>query len=824
MKKQTLALLVAATLGLTGCGDDSSLSGTPTIGYETAIAESLKAPTKVNFKLQGPDANVPAPSFFLVDTFDGTLNIPVTGDANDLSNPIVAMNRTDGWSPNQPILIPFNGVALDPATLSSGVRVAKVPNPLATTAEASSAAVTTPSLLTFGVDYIVSLVGGQVAIVPLTALDEKTDYFYAITDALKDTNGDSVGMTESYASLKTKNSEPVAALLRAQTLVHGIEATMAGLGVTDEVIYSSWYTTGAVGDVVNATKGAIAQSLSGLAQGATLNDIWKGNANPNNKDLTGLYTLSLAPTGTDFATAVDDDAGLSAFLGDNAAAGKTAIKNTYAGYQQLGLNVDVYKGTLKLPSYLETSVENQAWKKTPFHAAMPSLAKLSNTLSTGSDADKAALGKQLAELGFDTSVLSSGDNTAILTEAAKLLGVTLTLANGTALDAERVITQYNPVPQIKDVVDIPVIMFVPQGVANPGVLLYQHGITSRKENSYLFAANHMAIALQAQQQPYAILAYDQPLHGERALSDGTVADDDNVAVFMNLEYLNVARDNLRQGALDTIGARTALTVMKGLGHPILDAVDLSNISIMGHSLGGITALAAYHGVTTSISPEADAVFTTQAGVFANPGGGIADLLLNSGAYGNTVKHSLLIASNVNYQAFQKSKCLDEDGQPTVTNEVCFSNFYSVLDDASKAAVDAGFASFAFAAQTVLDPVDPVNFAYNTEAPAYLIQSANDPVIPNSVAGSTTGGTAPTIARMALSKLTGTVAQQTTRVAAYFAPQDPITVGHSTVIAPNSTLTDAAVTQEMQTQIATFVTQKGQGVVVTNSAVMDTSTE
>ncbi len=836
MKKQILALLVASTLGLAGCGDESALSGSSTLNYETAITESLKAPTKVDFQLQGPDANVPTPSFLLLDSFDGTLNIPITGDATDLSNPLVALNQTDGWSPNQAILIPFKGIELDAATLSAGVRVAKVPSPTATaTADnsASSAEITVPELLTFGVDYITALSGDSLAIVPLKPLPEKTDFFYAITDAVKDTNGNSVGMSGSYATLKTRNTlQTIEPLKTAQSLIYGIEQTMAALGVSENVIYSSWYTTGSVGDVVNATKAAIALSLSALQSGATLNQVWKGNANPYSKDLTGLYTVNLETTGVDFATAVEEDENLTDFFGSNAAAGKAGIQQAYAAYQQAGISVSVFKGTVRLPSYLETSVTDEAWKKTPFQAAIPSLAKLSNTLSTGSDADKVALATQLAELQFDTSILTGSDTQALLTEAAKLLGVTLTLADGSALDPERVITQYNPIPQIKDVVDVPVIMYVPSvagvQVADPGVLLYQHGITSRKENSYLFAANHMALAAQNGQTPYAILAYDQPLHGERALSDGTVADDDNIDVYMNLAYLPVARDNARQSALDTIGIRAALTVMKSTAHPLLNQVDLGNISIMGHSLGGITAMTAYNGLTTSLSTEIDAVFATQAAVIANAGSGISPLLFNSGAYGSVVKHSLLIASNFTYQAFYSGVCAPSETLQSPA--ACYDYFISpdrdalpipVLTAEQLAAIEASFAQFSFAAQTVLDAIDPINFAHNMSAPVYLIQSENDSTIPNSVAGNPIAGTEPLIATMGLSPLTDTVTQQTTRVAARFYTQPTVNVFHSTVIAPDFTtaLSDQAATAEMQTQIATFVAQKGQGVTVTNATLL-----
>ena len=113
---------------------------------------------------------------------------------------------------------------------------------------------------------------------------------------------------------------------------------------------------------------------------------------------------------------------------------------------------------------------------------MPSLAKVSNALSDS--AEQANMAAQLVTAGIDTSVLATSQ-----TEQLKLIGLNLTLADGSALDSERVITKYSPVPQVKSLEAVEFLLFTPNGSDPTNVVIYQHGITSAKENAYAFAYN-----------------------------------------------------------------------------------------------------------------------------------------------------------------------------------------------------------------------------------------------------------------------------------------------------------------------------------------------
>ncbi|GAL18145.1 putative lipase [Vibrio maritimus] len=98
MKKTYLATALSGVLLLAGCGGDAEQSGEATLPtYESYITESLAQPTKLQFVLQGANATVPVPNNLLINTLDGTLEIPTGGD-DALSNPLAAWDK---WTAGQ---------------------------------------------------------------------------------------------------------------------------------------------------------------------------------------------------------------------------------------------------------------------------------------------------------------------------------------------------------------------------------------------------------------------------------------------------------------------------------------------------------------------------------------------------------------------------------------------------------------------------------------------------------------------------------------------------------------------------------------------------
>ena len=810
--KFTLSLVCSALL-LAGCGDNTESSGSI---YSDAIEQSLARSSTVSFTLLGSDADIPLPSFFLFDTNDHTLNIPLDANSTGLLNdPAVAMGEADGWSTIMPFTINVNlpsdrtlkdDVVMNGATpfsahLNAGVKVAKVDVDLSTGVMSNFTA------LTAGVDYlVVSTDLKTIQVLPLNGLDPNSDYIYALTDSIVDSQDEPLGTSKSYASLKTTDIDQAGSLDLPQKIIHQVEALFAGHGSvasTDEIIYSSWFTTASAGNVMNGTKAAIAQTLSPTVSPS---DVWKNLANPNNiaeADLNSLYTFNVSGSAQDFATAVQNDAVFKNAFGDATA---TQLANAYNALYDNPANasIQVYRGTVELPYFLSDSLTDDAWKKSPWRSAMPSVLTILSTLSSGSDADKVAIATQLAALGItDPATQLYDPNYQKL-----LIGEKLELANGQQLDSDRVMTKYSAVPQIRAVKSVPFMMFVPEGLAidsNLPILQYQHGITNIKESSYAFAMQHIGGALTGTPpyKPYAIIAIDQPLHGQRALSADVVTTPTTPTVYMNLEYLPVARDNIRQSAIDGLGVRFALNTASDAAFSNLDK---TNVSLFGHSIGAITGISSYTIGNTQLDTNIDSLFSYTSATLANPGGGIAPFLLNSGSFSPEIKHTVSLSSVTEYQTQYVTECIPKN----TGGGDCFTAYYDELSldsatDTQKAVkeeIDKTLTSFTYAAQTVLDNVDPINIASSTTGPVLGIQAHKDQTIPNSVSGFA-AGTEPLFKKMGL--VNTALDASGTQVASYF--DENSKAEHSTVITPQNA-SDSAANTEMTSQIVQFTLTNG----------------
>lgn len=332
---------------------------------------------------------------------------------------------------------------------------------------------------------------------------------------------------------------------------------------------------------------------------------------------------------------------------------------------------------------------------------------------------------------------------------------------------------------------IPVLMSVPNASADGGgvmpangwpVTVYQHGIGG--DRSHMLAiADAMADAGRV------VIAIDMPLHGitdpdsalhadqtpfdesERTFGidlmtnpaeDGSAVEDtgpDGLVdpsgqYFINLSNLANSRDNLRQAVADLMTLRASLSAAQVEGVQL----DASDLSLIGHSLGGIvggTLLAfdsSYHSAT-----------------LAMPGGGIAQLLANSPRFSPTI-----------------------------------------IEGLAGAGIEAGsaeFNTFLVAAQTLIDSADPINHAASVAAAGntqvHMIEVLGDTVVPNNVATAPLSGTDPLARQMGLSQITETAAGGGI---VRFSAGD-----HGSIISPEASL---EATVEMQTQTATFAATQG----------------
>lgn len=815
MNKHLLALVIASTLGLTACGDDATVSGDPTL--DPTIGESLKAETKIKFDLISDPANpiIVTPTFLAMDTVDGTIktdgDVGTQGYLTDISDPSVALGKTDGWSTNQPILIEFMGNDLDPATAQAGFYLLETADP--TSADYANTA-PTPLTAANG-DFMVTASGTTLTIIPLKPFKPASQYQFAITADLKDAKGNPVGMSNTYAVLKSTTPTPDMALEPAQQIAHLSEATFAAVGVDkDTIIFTNWFTTASVGDVMYAAKAASALALSEGAE-----NVWTGTAISDDvsaSDLAKMFNMTFEPSS------------------------KTT---TAAG------NL-VYTGTVSLPYYLETNPATFA--STPWQSGMPSLAKIKHVLANGSDADKATVMPQLTALGITTDDLENvaTDPAIQLRILPRLTGQTITLSDGSPLDEERLITRYSPVPKLKSVQDVEYTVILPSPANNPtcqqaeanSVTIFQHGITSSKEILASSALPDTIIGNNCN----AIFAIDLPLHGTRGIETptGTINASSDPSIYLNLSYLPVGRDNLRQSITDQVNLRVAIgrlffNISEGNGAamgPLGWLNPASGVDFVGHSLGAMTGVDLGYVANRSMGDQqADAVFfNINKLALANPGAGIPYLLLGSGNFGNFVKGNLLAASSDEF----KQSCDNPMAYP-----ICYGLYEKGLIEsgteeslAKLAMTYSLFSQFAYAAQTILDTVDPLNHAplISDTTPVYLSMTQGDTTIPNALPvpgtpGSVVEGTtilqpyspfAGTVnlvseTQLGLTPTTSSLSGDSPLKAAAF-----FTVGgHSSFMAETFLAPGKPATAEMQGQAASLINGNGTSLTVTNSDIL-----
>jgi len=275
----------------------------------------------------------------------------------------------------------------------------------------------------------------------------------------------------------------------------------------------------------------------------------------------------------------------------------------------------------------------------------------------------------------------------------------------------RRITRYNPVPEARHTLAVPVMITLPNNKLRPDtgwpVVIFVHGITRNRSDM-------LALSEAYAQAGYAVAAIDLPLHGitptdpaalfripgvpERTFDMDYVSNttgmpgpdghvDGSGANFIQVTSPITSRDNLRQAVIDQLALARALaaptTVLLTDAGPLPAPFDPSRIQLSGQSLGGIV------GSTVASLPSGINSFALSV-----PGGGIADLLLQSATFGPPIGGAVAAKLGANTFLFNR-----------------------MFGDA-QAAVDAG------------DPLNHIAIAAASK-PILIHKVVNDQVVPNS---------------------------------------------------------------------------------------------
>jgi platelet-activating factor acetylhydrolase isoform II len=361
------------------------------------------------------------------------------------------------------------------------------------------------------------------------------------------------------------------------------------------------------------------------------------------------------------------------------------------------------------------------------------------------------------------------------------------------LNAQQVppnVTNPTPVPRVA-AKRIPLLATLPspasgrtQPPAGWPVVIFQHGITLNRTVMFAMADSFA-------QQGFAVVAIDLPLHGVTDTTNplyqgpgspfgnnerhsnldnvgavGVFAPDgqiDNGWQILNVQNPLNARDHIRQAVADTLQLTRTLPVLNfpdGDPNPDLDG---ARIHFVGISLGSIIS-GVFLGLDSDVSTA----------TLSSPAGPWTSILTDPEAidFGGPIRNAL-----------------SAQGLPPGT---------------------VGFEAFVRDLQTVIDPVDPVNYATQAAAlhPLHVIEVLGDPAVPN--------GPTDYIA-----SLWGLPSVHTTVAVAPPATASGIVRfnagGHSSLFNP---AIDPAVTAEMQRQTVTYAVSGGSAIQITNTAVVD----
>ncbi|MCG3863281.1 MULTISPECIES: VolA/Pla-1 family phospholipase [unclassified Photobacterium] len=807
MKFKSITLIIASALSVVGCGGGSQTTVKPTVDPD--IANSLKAETKVDFDLLSANKKIVIPSYLGMDVQDGTL-----ATREGATAPEIAMGQTDGWSTTQPITINFKGKALDPTTAANSFYLIKSGDPT------NPDDTTEPTLLSQqNGDFMVTVSGNSLIVMLFKPLEPSSNYMFAVTDDLKDMNGETVGMSNSYALLKADSTPPTAALIPAQKITHATEEAFHNIVAKRDIIFSSWFTTLSVGDVLYAAKMATLQTIS--KQIETDEPVI---ASDNIANEENLYKLTRPQLGGVYGT------------------------TTPAGNE-------IYTGTVFLPYYLSTDSSKissspnapEKYLVSPWKSDMPSLAKIKYVLTNGSDADKRAIASQLSDLHISDIDLArvATDKATQIKVLTALKGQKLTLANGKQLDPERLITRYSPVPQLQSVAAVQYNLIMPKldkenqekcKQSGYSVTIFQHGVTSNKEQ-FVYSNPSLPDKIIGN-QCRAIFAIDLPLHGTRGIGGKNASEDPKM--FLNFIDLAVARDNLRQSVIDVVNLRAIIGKVLTDSDPSelgeqLSALSLNNnnvVSFAGHSLGAITGVDVADIANRTIFNDQynKTLFNIDTVALANPGAEIPYLLLNSPSFSDLIKGGIVDATSPSFS----KQC----GNTNLA--LCYKHYVAQLNASKDSGnslaqitldtLNDNFNKFAYAAQTVMDPADPINHAsFIPKTTAVLLEEMkNDMVIPNKSAQGTNKiyspftGTSPLLKPLQLSQTIKSVTESPLKTAVRFEGGY-----HSSVLTPLNPLKlslpatekSIAVTNEMQSVIASFINSNGTSLTINDDSVI-----
>ncbi len=308
--KTLLIAAAAAVVLLSGCDTDRS-----TTLQDSLVGNTVEDDTIAGYAVFNPtEGLIPYPNNILLAPnssstndydYGKTLNIPYEPDDADAAIK-QQLNELTGFSTISPITAPITAT-LDPTTIAAGVQLYKV-DINATTGTVTNINTT----LQFGVDYVATQSGSNVAIIPLKPLTSLSTYMVVLTSDLQDASGRvlapdlATALTLSSNPIVESSSIDAATAAALEAIRQGNQAMFAALiadGKNPSNTVQIWnFRTQLIG-AVQANIAAIAPNdanltlnNTGIDTVAALGIGLSGNARIYDGNLSGLVQYMPQPT------------------------------------------------------------------------------------------------------------------------------------------------------------------------------------------------------------------------------------------------------------------------------------------------------------------------------------------------------------------------------------------------------------------------------------------------------------------------------------------------------------------------------------------------
>jgi len=776
MLKKTILSIAIATTGLTGCFSDGGNGGNGSPDYDitdTTVDRSIVRPIF--------DPNPISPTLDIPAHFDLVLLLGAgqspyydfTGLSPNPENPAeVAVNSLPGFSGTSAFNVRFDG-ELDPATVIKGATVFLYP--LSVDPAVDSAPLALPSInpadIT-GIDTataaetryqvdVVSVDGGTnnaIRISPLEPLKANTKFLVLVSDGVKGANGKPIDK-----SLATRYLTEGALATDSLTTVRDLLNGLFGLGDTilasgpSKTALAYTFTTNDYQKVLT-NLASPATNFQELGQKIGFNALLKAVRDNNpGKTFSQLTEILGKIQAGDSAFIAENQATAAAVQAAAATATPTNISNAIgAVFADGGFPFPTTR-----PSFFY-SKDNDASSLATI-AALPDGNGIKSAASVVSYSEGTIVLPYYQPIpGSDGSKLVSGgwkaDKSLETKLNTELGGDVFTFLRDVSPDVLN-LNEHYPYPALQGNVAVPVVVFYPKSIAPAcgsgieGVTIFQHGITVDRSVSMLPGI------LLAAQNCQAVVAIDQPLHGLAGATLGTIAGLDVLeptdipdpvqtafsavpggltyigerhfgftdggsltpvaktdpteiksgSLFVNLKSFDGTRDNLAQGVMDLLNLASSLdgstspSGVAGLdftGDTDPDLTSALPVNLVGHSLGGITG-----SVFAELSND-----PVVGGSYGAPLGGLPK----------------------QFPSLNSVSLMNSGGQLTRIIENSPSLSGSALA-ALPAQGTSPFESFLYVYQSVIDTVDPVNYAVSlghNQTNVLMTEVTGDTTVPN----------------------------------------------------------------------------------------------